>query len=114
MASMSDSKIIPCCRLDRTFQCGNIYEHDIDSLQNTLKIFRSSEICQDCLKSGQAWLCNSNNEFYSGLKYECIEQYMIRNRELKSKWENALKSYEKLKNKYTLLEQRCERLISDR
>lgn len=108
------SEIIPCCRLDRTFQCGNIFEVDADKLKNTLSIFRNSETCKACLESGQAWLCNTNNEFYSGFKYESIEQYLIRNKELKSKLENTLQSFQELKNKYIFLEQRYKKMVSDK
>lgn len=56
--------------------------------------------CKECIQSGQHWLCNSNNELCIGYKESVIDPYTARNKELKTKYEDALSNYKILKAKY--------------
>lgn len=89
--------IIPCCRLTSNDAIGNLFDLEYEEI---VRLKNNLSKCKECVESKQHWLCNTSNEIYFGYKEALLAPYSDRNREIKNKFENALKSYERLKSKY--------------
>ena len=89
--------LLPCCLLTSDEKIGNLFELSAKELEEKKK---NLKCCEECIRSKQHWICNTNKEIYFGSKEAVVLPYMVRNKELKEKYQKALDSYSKLKEKY--------------
>lgn len=89
--------LLPCCLLTSNEKIGNLFELSPQEFEEKKK---NIEYCKECIRAKQHWICNANKEIYFGSKEALVLPYMLRNKELKEKYQTALDSYNKLKKKY--------------